>query len=304
MPPRKPYAIRVASVGFTPFSRGKTLPEEPTFERALKAVLHNIALDATRMRELRDYLLDEWAKLAKAEVDQKYQAQYIDGMKSRPVGDNSFELYLAGFDAASVELGWAPPLGRGKLRRDGLGEYTGAAHDMRSYMMGKTDGVTKDGEPFRIIPMEEPRAYEELQATAEASVGADAAKAFMGALRSLPEGRSLQQRFTRGFERRSQEMDVLNSDTGEFYRGTRKHKFSREHRLYRRTDEDVARAVKAGKAGTRLSKFRVIADNADQKARHLWFTKGVPPARLFKKLMPIVKAAVANMMNGKSPKGT
>ncbi len=117
------------------------------------------------LEEVHQYVLNEWKSLAQARLGKKAQV-YTDGLVVNDSGNPAKVSWgLRGFEAISLELGWAPPPGRNKHKSDGIGEWDGAVHDMRSYMLtagnpglkiSKTDGAGGGpGTRYMLVPFKE-----------------------------------------------------------------------------------------------------------------------------------------------------
>lgn len=164
--------------------------------------------NSDQAREVFTQVRDAWVALARSKLRPKDAEKYIAGIAAQPspAGPGKVIWELKGFDALALEFGWAPPPGKNKYMSDGIGEFDGAVHDMRSYMLNannpnvrKTVGAKqKDGSRegagklYFLVPFHENAASsQELSDKAAQGTGSKAADAahvdlFRKSLKALP----------------------------------------------------------------------------------------------------------------------
>lgn len=123
-----------------------------------------------RSDEIFKRVRDEWVRIARSRLPTKRAERYVEGISAADESGDPTKIgwSLKGFDAISLEFGWAPPPGgptANKYRSDGIGEYDGAVHDMRSYMLSTTAKKVKTskgsgdgdnaGKRYLLVPFKE-----------------------------------------------------------------------------------------------------------------------------------------------------
>jgi hypothetical protein len=239
---------------------------------------------------------DEWNRLVQSQVPAEDQEQYRLGMQYPVVrGDGGFEMGLSSFDAVKTELGWRPPDGRGRHMSDGLDEYDGASHDMRSFMLTGATKTTKAGESYRVVKFDEAKSFNEIVAEATDGASEDAAAYFTDGARSLKARRSLRSKYSAGLPKIEQVLppgasgeEVLRQHVNNKYHHVRKN-FAGKTQL-----PDGYKGPQQAK----FSVFRTIVDSISQNQKKLWWTSGTKPARLLDKMRPIVQRILGDMVAG------
>lgn len=277
-----------------------------------------------RMTELADHMLNEWRRLAHEMVPEKYREDYFASM-SASVTRDGIELTLgdmgfartspndgqpSGLNALRVELGWRPPDGRGRHFNEGLGEYDGMAHDMRSFMLTSDAGsagratvkTSEKGEQYRVIAFDEAKTFNQIVDEMTEKYGEDAAKTFAHGLQSLPAsgGRSSRGwRGTKSLNRKwTDELQAENKWTVGAPVGRRKPTYREHfHPKYHQVVKNYTAKTKTGRA--RFTVYRSIVDSDRQKQRYLWFTVGTRPVRVLEELEPVLRQALKETLLSK-----
>lgn len=258
-----------------------------------------------RLQQLANDMLVEWQRLAKEMVPAKYIDDYLAAMSVNVRGDG-IEMVLgehgvgradgqpAGLNALRVELGWRPPDGRGRHFNEGLGEWDGTAHDMRSFML------TEHGES-RVVRFDEAKSFDELVADVTQKYGEDAAAIFGRGLKALKASgknpnsedewrgtKSLKRKWTEHLapERRW----TVGPPEGKRKPTYRQHKYP----LYHQIVKNYTKGSKPGRV--KFTVFRTIMESDEQKRRHLWWTIGTKPVGVLQELEPVLREELKRMV--------
>ena len=268
-----------------------------------------------KMQGLADHMMAEWRRLVNEMVPEKYRDDYLASM-SASVTRDGIELTLgdrgfartspndgqpSGLNALRAELGWRPPDGMGRHFNEGLGEYDGMAHDMRSFMLTGAP-TSKKGEQYRVIAFDEAKSFSQIVGEVAEKYGEDAAANFSKGLQALRASgghsesgwrgtKSLNRKWTDSLQ--PEKKWTVGPPVGKRKPTYREHMNPRYHQVVKNyTGKD-----RPGRA--RFTVFRTIVNSDKQKQRHLWFTVGTRPVHVLEELEPTLRKALKDTLFGK-----
>lgn len=222
--------------------------------------------------EIFNFVLVQWVTAVRRTLKPNQVPKYEQGIVRRNTASDpkKIEWSLQGFDAVSLEFGWAPPAGRGMHRSDGIGEWDGAVHDMRSYMLTEGNPGLKTSKPdeqgrgggkkYMLVPFHENERSSDLskkigatdefrQALSNLGVGGIldvAATADMDVAARKQVRKILSRRFMGPLQRRGGHVVAPSEDASREQRLTRHRKFSNYRKIIRNySDLPSAKALEA-----------------------------------------------------------
>lgn len=259
------------------------------------------------VRALEKQIIDAWKKEAAKSIRNpqmlaRFQAAMRASSKHTPTG-MLISLELDGMWGQAIERGWAPV---GPKFADGYGEYDGAVHDMRRFLLG-------DGKPFRVILITQsmssktpkygdtsPLTYliGKMQQAQRASSSSKTAKYFRRPTKppSTPQGEAWRQARVRTILETAaadphppslDEASPLSLPKSIDKPATRRIPGDKnaQHVASMLRNAVASRAPQSsGHNGTTLSTFRTVTKSSNPTT---WRTRGIPPANTFDKIGPI-----------------
>lgn len=259
---------------------------------------------ASSIRRRWEELIDQYVKSPEsttAKGPRDYAKRYKAGIRVAIEGERIL-LVVKGFDAVSVERGWAPPRQRGDIW-DGIGEWTGHERDMRTFLFspgyssGSIGTVTnpKTGETYehRVLRMPLNKPAEGLAKEYEQNLG-DVFVSMMerggSVVHQRRRAKMMAAKFQvgghhhlQGWEKGISQLEV-GERLGDFYTN----KLEKEQRKHAKPIlSGITRTVQAD--GTRrwlFSTYRRVTTSRSQVRKRVWFTSGIKPVNLIEKYMP------------------